>query len=167
MADRFSRGQRMKKRWASLGTNTPTAFTAPSTAVFSGFIVPTEAQTVIRMLGEYLIVPAPTPSANDHASITVGIGIASADGVTAGSGPDPADEPEYPWLYWANHNFNFPVAAANDGLGGGVVRQTVDVRSMRKMKPREALFITAQYQDGSGTPALDMTAGFFRVLLAQ
>ena len=84
--------------------------------------------------------------------------------------PDPFDEPDYPWLYWKEHMFHFGAATsgtAGEGQqgGGGFIRQSIDVRSMRRMKPRESLVWVMQYVNGSGDPPMEVSVGKTRVLI--
>ena len=99
---RQTSGRRMVKQWSSLVVNS-TAFTTDSTSVIRALDF-TEVTTVLRMIGEYTISSTSAPVALDAANIGIGIGVVSSDAaaVAAGAGvPDPIDEPEYPWLFWA------------------------------------------------------------------
>ncbi len=126
--------------------------------------------TVLRMLGEYIIAPTDggTFVAGDAAGITVGIGVVSTDAVGAGALPDPASEPEYPWLYWASHVV-FLVdnsIASQVGLAGSV-RANYDIKTMRKVSPRQSLKVSVDYSDLTGTPPLTVVLGQTRVLLGH
>ena len=159
---------RMRKQWDSIPGVT-LALTASSTTSVGAFAA-TQALTIMRLLGEYLICPTGggTFVANDRASITVGIGVVSTDAFVAGatSLPDPAGEPEYPWLYWAQHDFNlFTALAAGDWQGARAEhRQSFDIRSMRKMSPRQSLAFIIQYVDVSGVPPMSFEQSTTRVL---
>ena len=100
----FVRGRRMKKRWSFLPA-VSVLLASDQTALASGGFTPTEAVTIIRMLGSYVITPAGTVVADTGTSIGIGIGVVSADAFSAGAGsmPDPLGEPDYPWLFWKNH----------------------------------------------------------------
>ncbi len=171
MADRrpFVRGQRMPKHWHFIpGANL--AFTGNATGV-GGSLALDGPWTVIRMLGEYLIhfTGGSTIVIGDKATFALGIGVVSSDAVAAGAAslPDPAGEPEYPWLFWTSHEL---AAIEADALqrGGelGVIRRSFDIRSMRKLKPRESLVFVAQYVDVAGTPFIDVAIAQTRVLVA-
>ena len=122
------------------------------------------------MLGEYVISPTAgaTFAADDAATIGVGIGVVSTDAATAGAAsvPDPIGEPDYPWLYWADIPFYF----AGSGPGGDEitahVRRQFDIRSMRKLKPRETLTWVFQYGNLVGNPPLSLNVANTRVLVA-
>jgi len=164
------RGSKMQKRWSNIGGETPTNFTTDSTAVIANVLGFTEAETVIRMIGEYIIGLTAAAAAQDHCVLGVGIGIFSSDAVTLGGTavPDPFGEPSYPWLYWASHPMHFPETAVNQaGAPPGSLRRTFDIRSMRKVKPRESLAMIVEYRDGSGAPPITFSPGKTRVLLAQ
>ena len=71
--------------------------------------------------------------------------------------PDPLDEPDYPWLYWGAHTFMYPATASPltpTGDPRQSLRQVLDIRSMRKLKPREQLVTCVQYSDVAGTPGI-------------
>jgi hypothetical protein len=158
---------RMPKEWNSLagialGMTASNTFLGSSLAFNSSY-------TVLRMLGEYVITPTSSPQALDNAIVTVGIGVVSSDAYAVGASavPDPASEPNYPWLYWASHPFFFGATGADPASEACSVRHSFDVRSMRKLKARESLALVVEYADIAGTPALKFTAGSTRVLLAS
>ncbi len=158
---------RLKKHWESLGTHTFNQFTAAGTVAFAGAVARDEAFTVLRMIGEYAIAPGAAPTAFDSANITVGICVISTDSFAAGGAaiPDPAAEPGYPWLYWADHGFQFGTTSLDPAGLTSTLRHGFDIRSMRKVKPSESVVMVAEYVNGAGNPALDMIAGITRVLI--
>jgi len=125
--------------------------------------------TVLRMLGEYIITPDAAPSAQDACSVIVGIGVVSTDAFGVGSTavPNPSGEVEYPWLYWAAHDFFFSDSTL---LTGGdparSIRRSFDVRSMRKVKPAQTLCMVIDYLDTTGAPPLQLELSQTRVLTA-
>jgi len=165
MANGHSRGQRQRKEWASIPSATMALVGNGTTG--GGFASFTAASTILRCLMEYIIRPTIAPTALENALITVALGVVSSDAVELGATamPDPNDEPEYPWLYWAEHAFFFSATGLDNGGPVSGVRKFADIRSMRKIKPREALVWVVQYTDLVGTPALQVTLGSTRVLL--
>ncbi len=165
MADR-GRGRRMVKRWFGFGTVTSN-LTANVTALF-GSLVPGEAGTILRMIGGFVVTPTAAPTVADHAIVGVGIGIVSADAATLGATamPDPFDEADYPWLFWRTDDFNFVSTDITSPGPAGSVRYRFDVKSMRKIKPREALVQVVQYVDVAGAPPLTVSSAGVRVLFA-
>ncbi len=167
MADRHG-GRRMRKEWSSLPSVTLN-LTADGT--FGGPIfTPGTALTIIRMLGEYAIGNTGTVVAGDEADIGVALGVVSADAAALGASsfPDVLAEPSYPWLYWAAHNFRFPAAGAplQDQAATSNMRRSFDIRSMRKIKPRESLIWSVQYGDVAGAPPLTVALSITRILVA-
>ena len=170
MARNFQRGPRMAKNWDTLGQpSTPIVLTATVTGVDAGTLARDESWTVIRMIGEYLIVPAGAPVAGDHCSVGVGIAVVSSDAVAVGGSamPDPLVDLGYPWLYWKAHMFNFQDSSGDIGGRGTAVRVPFDIKTMRKVKPQETLAFIFEYIDGAGAPAMDLTPGLVRVLVAR
>ena len=168
MANRtFARRQRMKKRWTRIpGTIfTMTADGHQGGASFSA----SEAVTVLRLLGEYIIGPTSPPVALDAVSIGVGIGVVSTDAATLGATalPDPEAEPDYPWLYWAVHDFYFPSTDVDAAGAQQSVRKVIDVKSMRKLTSRQSLSLMVDYTNVVGSPPMHMMGSPIRVLLAQ
>ena len=168
MANFRGGGRRMAKQWVALAA-TPLALTASATAI-GGSLVATEAFTVLRMIGEYIISPTSAPTAGDQTRVIVGIGVVSADALAVGASamPDPGAEAEYPWLYWADHPFFFNSTALG-GSGDGPIegRYEYDIKSMRKLKPREALVLVVEYSNITGNPPLTFISGQTRVLTAE
>ena len=163
-------GKRLSKHWHVIPTLTNT-FTANATVVSVGLNLD-GPWTVLRMLGEYIINPTPNPVSGDIARVTVGIGVMSADAVTLGATamPDPGDSDDaggYPWLYWAEHGFYFGGTAVDPNSAGSSLRRPFDIKSMRKIKPRESLAMIAQYTNVAGTPSMQFVAGFTRVLVGD
>jgi len=166
MASRFTGGKRMGKVWSSMpGTSDSLAASGTFLEGTLGFA---EARTVIRMLGEYIIGPSAAPVAADVVRIAVGIGLVSTDAATLGASalPDPSSEPNFPWLFWAEHAFNFPGTDPQSGSDTYSVRRSFDIRSMRKVRPRETLVFVVQYVDVSGAPPMTIGVAATRVLLA-
>ena len=155
----------MDKEWNSI-PSISLALTADATSL-GGALSPGTSATVLRMLGEYIIVPTSAPAALDQVKVAVGIGVISGDAFAAGSAsvPDPAGEPDYPWLFWAEHSLYFGTTSVDPSSLGATVRRQFDIRSMRKMKPRETLAMIVQYANIAGNPPLSMLISQTRVLL--
>ena len=159
---------RKAKQWSQLlGFSGP--FVASTTGIGTSLDF-TEPATVIRMLGDVLIISTPggTFVQGDQCGLTVAIGVVSTDavGVGATAMPDPSSEPEFPWLFWKDSHFILEAAPPDLGSPGGAVRFSFDIRSMRKIKPRESLVWVFQYEDLAGAPPYTVSTGLVRVLLA-
>ena len=167
MARQFRSNTRMVKAWDGMAGQA-NAITASSTFLASGLLNFAEPFTILRMLGEYTIGPTSAPAALDNADVTIGIGVVSTDAATLGATalPDPADEPEFPWLYWASHDFFFAGTGAQPAIEVAGLRRSFDIKSMRKVKPRESLIVVGQYTDRVGAPPLQINVQQTRVLLA-
>ncbi len=163
----MARQARMLKEWENI-PSIQIDFTSTATAL-GGVIAMSAPRTVIRMIGEYVIGPTSAPAALDVAKIAIAIGVVSSDAFAAGAGsvPDPAVEEEYPWLYWKEHMFFFPTNSADPSTAQGSVRVSFDIRSMRKLKPRESLAWVFQYVDINGVPPLTLDVASTRVLFAH
>ena len=159
-------GPRMDKEWQVIG-GIELLLTGAGTSLSLG-LAPGTAATVIRMIGEYLILNTGSVVVLDSVQIAVGIGVFLTDAFIAGATPDPAQEPEFPWLYWKTHALNFPATGSpqNPAAGHAFVRQAFDIRSMRKMKPRETLAMVVEYVNIVGNPPITVDLTGTRVLLA-
>jgi len=161
--------QRKEKRWGNIGS-TPVAMTANGTFIGLG-IEPGNSVTFLRMLGGFLLTPTPggTFAAGDQVKIVLAIGIMSADSFAVGASamPDPAGDPDYPWLYWASHSAIFAGANPTGDELTVHVRERFDIRSMRKIKSRQTLGWVLQYVDISGTPPMTAVLEQTRVLIAE
>ncbi len=161
------RGPRLAKQWdAILGNNVPLTADGLTLIPPTGLNA-TASQTILRMLGEYALTAASAPVVGDAVDITVAIGIVSSDAASLGATalPDPADEPQYPWLYWASHPFEFRTTGVDTSSDATHLRRTFDIRSMRKMKPRETAIYVVQYSNRVGNPPMRGVFGQVRVLL--
>ena len=167
MAHGFTRGQRQRKHWHDLPA-TLINLTASSTGAGGAFAT-VDPFTVLRMIGEYVIGPTSAPTALDACRVSVAIGVVSSDASAAGAAslPDPQDESDYPWLFWADHPFFFPVADADPDSAPTAVRRTFDIRSMRKIKPRESLQVVFQYGNITGDPPITVVMGQTRFLVGE
>ncbi len=162
-------GRRMAKHWHAI-SRANFALTATGTSAGNSLAL-TGPWTVLRMLADYIInfTAGSTIVADDQAVISLGIGVVSSDAFAAGAGslPDPGGEPEYPWLYWAQFNLNAieatPEQVTNDV---GAIRRSIDIHSMRKLKPRESLVWVVEYGDIQGAPPVHIMLGTTRVLVA-
>ncbi len=164
MADRF-RGPRMPKHWHAIPLSVNT-FVANGSFI-GGVLALDGPFTVIRMIGEYIIGPTSAPAAGDKVELGIGIGVVSSDSAALGSTamPDPIGEPGFPWLYQYAHNFHYPDTSLEDGAVR-TLRKSFDIRSMRKIKPRESLVVVVEYSDLVGTPPMTMDVSRTRVLVA-
>ncbi len=158
--------KRMLKQWTSIPGRTDNL--AADTTVGIGGFTPGEPVTVLRMLGSYTITPRLAPVAIDEVDIGIAIGVVSLDAFTAGGAslPDPLGNPEYPWLFWVRHGFFFATTSADPSSAAGSVRQSFDIRSMRKMKPNETLVRVVQYGNVTGNPDMMILNESVRVLVA-
>ena len=161
----FPRSQRMSKRWAFM-QGSSSDLTGDGTTL-GGSLGFGEARTVLRMLGEYLIVPTSAPAAFDSVTISIGIAVVSLDAAAAGAAslPDPGGDPQYPWLHWAQYDFFMPSTGVIFDLGWGV-RVPFDSRTMRKVKPSESLVFVIEYANNAGNPPMHVEQAAVRVLLA-
>ena len=171
MARNRGGGSRLVKEWNGLNAIV-LDLTADGTVLGSSLNF-ASAATVMRMLGEYVITPTSGGpiAADDAAVVSVGVGVVSTDAFNAGATamPDPGSEPEFPWLYWMRHAVYMGAGTVADNAEqiGGAVRESFDVRGMRKMKPSESLALIVEYSDLQGTPALTLTFGGARVLIGD
>ena len=163
MARQFVRSQKKAKLW--LSTPSVDLFLSAAGTVAGGSIPFSSPQTVLRMLGEYIIAPNTAPTAADRCRIAVGVAKVSTDAFTLGATalPDPAGDPEFPWLYWMQHSFFYSDVSLESG-GVRDVRVSYDIRSMRKFNSGESLAWVAQYVDVAGTPPMRLGFGQTRVL---
>ena len=157
----------MAKSWTAI----PSAeFLLGSTGTFLGGGLSSGVPfTLLRMLGEYVIVPRSGAVALDNVEIGVGIARVSSDAFTAGAAfmPDPIGDEDFPWLYWASHKVIYHATALDPSSPGAAVRRAFDIKTMRKFKPSETVALIVQYVDIVGTPALQVSVGTTRILTAQ
>jgi len=163
-------GQRLAKQWSVIPAQS-SSLTADTTNVGPS-LAATASQTVLRMIGSYVLGSTGVATAQDECLVVIGIGVIATDlAAVGGTGiPDPAGEPDFPWLYWASHTLFFPSAVSGTAGQGdqsqlGSVRVAFDIKSMRKMKPRESLTLIVQYGDVNGTPPIRFGQNHVRVLL--
>jgi len=128
-------------------------------------------RTIVRMLGDVVVqFGSNAIVAGDAAVLTLAIGIVSTDAAILGATamPDPADEPDYPWLFWKSVPMfsSDSIASAGEltGAAGSSERVRVDVKSQRMVKPGQSLTWVGQYVDDTGTPAVVANIGQTRVL---
>ena len=170
MADRFSWGARMPKHWHGIAGSLAD-LTAAGTSIGGLLAADGTPFTVIRMIGEFLISPTNGGAftAGDAVLITLGLGVVSTDAVAAGAGsmPDPGAEPEFLWLYWTEVPVFIFDGTVAESESMATRRVTFDVRSRRKLKPRESLVCVLEYTDLSGAPPITVIVAGTRVLVAE
>jgi len=124
--------------------------------------------TILRVRGYVAAFFDATMQVDDRMVLTFGLGIFSTDAVALGATavPDPADEPQYPWLWWKEFRLD---SKTTTGLTGGwgiaAQRYEVDTKAMRKVKPGESLVMVFQSTNLAGAPATDIDVGQLRVLI--
>ncbi len=168
MARQFA-PKRMQKDWFGIAQSA--SGLTGSTTVLLAALISLQAQTVIRMIGEYVISPTPggTFVAGDRVEIALGIAVVSSDAAALGSTamPDPIGDEAYPWLFWASHKLIFAGASPGGDEITAHVRRSFDIKSMRKMKADQDLVLVAQYVDLVGAPPITVDTGTVRVLAAS
>ena len=159
---------RRRKTWDGL-PGIAIDMTASGTFLGAALAFGEAGSTLMRLIGEYTILPTAAAAAGDEAIVTVALGIVSSDAFTVGATamPDPGGEAEYPWLYWAAH----PLAFNTTALGGnltdtGMFRHRFDIKSQRKIAGGQALAMIIEYGDLTGAPPLTIVIGQTRVLIA-
>ncbi len=144
--------------------------TADATLQGTGLAFSEAGSTVLRMLGSYTINPAAAPGAGDGCTIGVGIAFVSSDAFAAGAAslPEPLGDPEYPWLYWASHSFDFVSTSSvpGDQVPSGALRHSFDLKSQRKAAGGTTLTQIVQYENLLGDPPMTIFLAQMRVLLA-
>ncbi len=163
MARQFTRGRPSVKQWQSMSGLS--AQIGAAATVGGGILGFAQAATIIRMIGGYGVAVRATPVAGDISSVTVAIGVVSSDAAAVGASalPDPLGEPEYPWLYHRDHSLFFADGSIDPHSALGSFRTEFDIRSMRKIKPRESLVAVIQVAS-SGDPPLQFEMDLTRVL---
>ena len=155
------------KSWAGIPSlqtdiSTDTTTLGPS-LVFTG------PATVLRIRGYVSGHFDSTVMVDDDIVLTFAMGVISTDAFSAGAGsvPDPAGEPEYPWVWY--HQMTL-FAESTMGLGThawglGAQRAEIDSKAMRKMKPGQNLAFICQSAGASGAPTTTLNFGLTRVLV--
>ena len=163
------RSTRMQKAWDAL----PGIFldmTATGTFLASNLtvIVPS---TILRIVGRVTIhsTAGGAFGAGDEAFVSFGLGIFSADAVAAGAGslPEPAGDPSFPWMYTNGASLAIHTAGNAEVALAAIQKFDLDVRSMRRIKPSEALAFVATYSDVVGAPPYSVSYASLRVLIAS
>ena len=161
MADR-TRSARQRKHWHLIGDQL-VEFAANGTGLLGSFTAAGgEPFTFIRGLGELSIAPNGSGVVGGDACVlAAAIGVVSADAIALGvtALPDPAAEPDYPWLWWYQAQMQFPTASGSMvGLATEAARIRIETKAMRRLGPREGLILVAEYVDLVGTPPIDVVA---------
>ena len=142
------------------------AVTAAATFVPSGVLAFSIPGTILRCRVNIMTsFNATGLTAGDNAEVIFGLGLFSTDAVVAGAGslPDPAAEPEFPWLWFGSSIMVSPNADHAAAMAQQLL--VVDSKAMRKFKPGETLAWVGQYVNDSGNPALNIAFGRTRVLI--
>lgn len=157
---------RKEKQWDGLAGST-IDMTANGT-FGGGSLAFTSNQTILRMLGSWQVMATATIIAGDECEVAIGIAKVSTDAATLGvtALPDPFDEPEFPWLYWATRCLYYAEGGAPvlNRTNSGTKEVVFDIRTMRKFKPRESLVAVFQYVDIVGAPPVTLQMGKTRLL---
>jgi len=171
MANNRMRTPRRRKSWFAMPSQTSN-LTSSGTQIVSGSLNFAESgQTILRSQVDVLFrfTQGATFAASDAAKIAFGLAVVSTDAFEAGSGsmPDPAGEAEYSWLYWREiHMTTGEGTAMLPDAITQVFRDRWDTKAMRKIQARQSMVWVAQYVDISGAPAITLSFGQTRVLLA-
>ena len=153
------------KTWSSL---TRSVFNPAAGGTFSGSSFASGLQaTILRARGYVQATMDSTKQVGDNMTLTFALGIVSTDAFGAGAGslPDPAAEPEYPWLWWGAMDLTAQVAAGDDAWGSHSQRLEVDTKAMRRLNPSQSLIWVAEATSVAGAPVVEAIFGQTRVLI--
>ena len=163
-------GRRTDKQWGFMPSGV-TSLTTATTVIAPGGLSFSEPGTIMRCRGSMFLGISAATAAGDEAKVAFGLALVSTDAFDAGSGsmPDPAAEPDYPWLWWTQETIFSPFVidgtGSDDSSGRVAIHIPIDTKAMRKVKPRMTLAMVSQYVDISGTPALRWATNAVRVLV--
>ena len=152
------------KQWVGVPTGSQNV-TADGTFVGPGILNFLEPGTILRVRGRIQVgFNQAGLAATDLAVLTFGLGVFSTDAVTLGvtALPDPAAEPEYPWMWYGSVAMFSPSADTADPRIQQVL--VVDTKAMRKVKPGESLAMVGQYVNSAGNPSIKVISETLRVL---
>ena len=162
-------GSRQTKDWFSTGSSR-NVITAEGTTVMAGQLGSAQAQTILRIRGEFLIAFNAATAASDACLLTFGIGVVSTDAAVGGAVPDPAVEGGYPWMWYKSVPMQSTFAidgTGTDHSGQLQTRVEVDSKAMRRIKASESLAFIVQYTDLNGLPPVVVLQPNFRILLGH
>ena len=125
--------------------------------------------TILRIRGNVILAFTQDVVIGDEMNLTFGMAVVSSDAFTAGAGsmPDPAGEPEFPWLWWSDTFLRQerPVATDSSAWGLSAQRIEIDSKAMRKVKPGESLAMVFQTSASVGAPPVEVDFQRIRVLI--
>ena len=133
----------------------------------SGNLAFTSPATILRWRGFVQMMFDSTVQVDDRLICNFGIGVFSTDSVAGAALPDPADEPEYPWVWHGQFGlFAFStMGLATHPFGLASMRLEIDSKAMRKIKPGESLLLVGQTTNAVGAPVTIIHVGQLRVLI--
>ena len=158
-------GTRQRKHWHGTA-NASVAFTSASTAIIASLGI-TDPVTILRTLGSSLVSIGPALVADDRAVVTLGLGLVSTDAFVVGASamPDPANEPEFDWLWWYAAHVHLPDVDQAGGVASAM-RIAVNSKAMRRASHQETLVLIGQYENILGTPTVHVNASL-RILIGE
>ncbi len=128
-----------------------------------------EPATILRVRGAIHTQFDESVQVGDRMRITAALGIISTDSFNSGSAnvPDPAGEPEYPWLWWDSwvHEATLTSGVPGSTWGPGAPRAVVDTKAMRRMKPSQSLVTIVETSEAIGAPTVQIHIGQMRTLI--
>jgi len=153
------------KAWRGL-PGLDTTFSANAVIAGSGQLAFTAPATILRVRTPDILVQFDeTQQVDDEIHLTWGLGVFATDVFAAGSFPDPADEPEYPWLWWGVKRLHSTATGALDQIGSSVVRFSADTKAMRRVHPSQSLAWVLQIGGAIGAPVTIYHLSQSRVLV--
>jgi len=158
MARRSGRG-RARYDWALSVITSLTHFTPAATQAVA--FIATTAETLVRIRGEVLVWLDLTGSvAGDSVNVAYGL-IVAPRGSTVGSSP--ITDGNANWLGFGVATLAAETAVGNVGAPTEYVRMIIDLKSMRKLREDEDIFVVYETADVIGAPVVNFV-GSFRAL---
>jgi len=138
-----------------------------TSTTLAGALSFTTPATLLRFRGYVGAMFDETMQAGDQMDLVFGLAIISTDAFNAGPGgvPDPASEPEFPWIWWKGMRLDAFSASAQNAYGSTNQRYEMDSKAMRKIKPGETVVMVTQVAGAIGAPVTLLDIGQIRVLI--
>ncbi len=153
------------KAWLALGAGSASVSTnATQGGTKLDFASP---GTILRIRGSVYASLDATQQVGDEMTVTWAVGMVSTDAAAVGATalPDPADEPEYPWLWWYQMNLFSSLAAGVNAWGTSAQLKEIDTKAMRRFKPGQSLVLFSQTTAATGAPVTRIRQNSTRVLI--
>ncbi len=158
----FRRSARRRTRWDRVQLQGTALAAASGSIVAATLLLPTVANqgtTVLRIVGQVIILPASVPATAGAYNGNMGIYVDTAEAVAAGATLEPGSD-DGPWMFLTEWAFHQSTAVGSSSIWSA----ELDVKAQRKLSSQSELMAIFESRGNTDSVTIDLQGRILRAL---